>query len=256
MAMSDKSKKFEAASDLELMQLFTDLTNLSGQKFSSEEDVNICYMNFIPLFKNSFGKYTLEEIRLAYQYAREGKFSNEKGEQFKMYRELNYASACDVMLEYEEFKKNKLGPFVQNQTLFLAESSKESVSIIDAIEEFLIESWAITSRNEVDKVRGSFLYDYFKDLGLINLSKEEKTEIWELALEMVKSEKEIEKSNTADYNLYKQLESALKKISENSTDVVIYSKRIAFGYQIRNWQMEGLVIENIKKHLIEHETKI
>ena len=181
------------ATDLELMQLFTDLTNLSGQKFSSEEDVNICYMNFIPLFKNSFGKYTLEEIRLAYQYAREGKFTNEKGEQFKLYRELNYASACDVMLEYEEFKKDKLGSFIQNQTLFLAENPNEPVNQIDAIGEFLSESWKITNRNEIDTLRGAFLYDYFKDLGLINLSKEEKTEIWKLALEMVKAEKEAEK---------------------------------------------------------------
>jgi len=249
--MSDQQTKLAQASDNQLLELHSILSVYAGQKYVSSEDAELNYISFIPYFIKSFGNYNIAEVKLAYELAREGKLLDEKDATFKLFRELNYASACDVMLSYEDYKKDKLGSFIQNQTLFLAESPKEKISVIDAVIEFFTESWAITNRNEVDKVRGPFLYDYFKDLGLINLSKEEKTEIWELALEMVKAEKEAEKAITADYNLYKQLESALKKISENSTEVVICSKRIAFGYQIRNWQMEGLDIEDIKKQIYE-----
>jgi len=249
----DNNIKLKSANDEQLEILDNRLLSITGQQFENEEQVILNYSKYMPLLVDCFGNYTIEEIKLAYKLAKSGKLTNHKNEQFILYRELNFASASDVLLAYEEYKKDKLGAFIQNQTLFLTGKPNEPVNQVDTVIEFLTESWNITERNEVDKLRGAFLYDYFKDLGLICLTDEEKSEIWSLAFEMVKSEKEIEKSITADYNLYRQIESALSKLSEKDTEVIIYSKRIAFGYQIRNWQMYGFEINHIKQLLIENE---
>lgn len=253
--MSDQNKKLSVANDRELMQLFTELINYSGQKFSSEDEANICYVNFIPLFKNSFGKYSLNEIKLAYQYAREGKFTNERGEQFRLFRELNYASACDVMIEYEEFKKKELGEFVKNQKLFeqvKPETKEEEKNRIerDGLRQFLRESWELCEQGKLNESTGVFLYDNLRMRGLITLSTEEKRDIQENALQMVHTWAEMEKAAAQDKVSYKVFDRILESLSGQTDEVVLASKKIALQCQIQNWIMEGLSIEEVEQMIL------
>jgi hypothetical protein len=254
LASTDNNIKLKDATDEELEILDNMLLIITGQQFKTTDEVILNYTKYMPLLVEVHGNYAIEEIKLAYKLAKKGSLTNEKNEQFKLYRELNFASACDVMLAYDEYKKRQLGNFIQNQNLFLSSESKPKnpFNEINAISEFLKESWEITDENEIDKLRGSFLYDYFKEVGLIDLSFEEKKEIQELAYAMFKSEKELEKTITADYNLFKQIENSLKKITPDDSEIVILSKKIAFGYQIRNWQIEGLDIQDIIDKLKQH----
>ena len=245
------------ATDTELEVLDNVLLSITGQQFRTNEEVIMNYMKYMPLLVECYGNYTIKEIELAFKLARKGDLMNEKNERLKLYRELNFASACDVLLAYEEYKKDKLGSFIQNQTLYL-QPTNETPKIdaqIKAVIEFLTVSWEITSKNEFDTLRGAFLYDYFKDLGLVDLSDEEKEEIWNLAFEIIENQKKEEMSLTTDYSLFKQLEKELSKISKKDSEVVIMSKRIAFGYQIRNWQMQDYTIDNIQKMVEEKLAK-
>jgi hypothetical protein len=253
--MSDKSKKFEQANDLELMQLFTDLVNLSGQKFVSEEDANITYTSFIPLFRSSFGRYSVDEIRLAYQYAREGRFTKESGEQFRLYRELNYSSACDVMLEYEEYKKKEIGEFVQNQKLFeqpTQETPEEQKKRIerDGLRQFLRESWELCENSKLNETTGILLYDSLKQRGLIDLSKEEKIDIQETAKRLVQEQAEYERKESLDTTMCRYWDKLIKTLSGETNEVVLMSKKIALQYQIQNWIMEGNTVEQIEQLIV------
>lgn len=207
----------------------------------------------MPLLVDVFGQYTIDEVIMAYKLAKAGKLSNHKSEQFVLYRELNFASASEVILAFEEYKKEHLGTFIQNQTLFKKEEP-ETLSENDArkaLYEFFKESWVIASYGDIDRLRGVTVYDYLKDLGIISLSDEEKKEIQETAVEVFKNDKEREKAESSDMMKIRSINHLLKNVNPWDSEVISYSKRIALSYQIRNWILEGKVIDDFEKIILK-----
>ena len=248
--MSDQQTKLSQASDSQLLELHSVLSVYAGQKYVSSEDAELNYISFIPYFIKSFGNYNIAEVKLAYELAREGKLLDEKESTFKLFRELNYASACDVMLAYEEYKKEKIGDFVKNQTLYSAKQMKEpQIDPKVLLCEFLEESWRLANIDSFDRLRGVTVYDFLKDLGIINLSLEEKREINKIAMQVFSDEKEKEKKMTDDISKVRSINHLLSNLDPFDSAVVRYSKQIALSHQIRNWQMEGITMEEIKNKI-------
>jgi len=228
------------------------LLTITGQQFENEEQVSFNYSKYMPLLIDVFGEVTIDEVMLAYKLAKSGKLTNHKEERFILYRELNFASASDVLLAFEEYKKEQIGHFVQNQTLFEDESNRQ-VSENDtknAIIEFLRESWSYAEQNKLDDLRGALIYDYLKENNLIELSNEEKQEIQELAIELVKNKKLTEQQESVDLMFIRSITHFLDRINGKTDEVVVYSKKIALSHQIRNWIIEEKTITDIAKFLL------
>ena len=157
-----------------------------------------------------------------------------------------------IQTAFEEYKKEQIGAYVQNQTLFKKEEP-ETLSENDArkaLYEFFKESWVIASYGDIDRLRGVTVYDYLKDLGIISLSDEEKKEIQETAVETYKNDKEREKSESSDMMKIRSINHLLKNVNPWDSEVISYSKRIALSYQIRNWILEGKVIDDFEKIIL------
>lgn len=227
-------------------RLFNDLIILSGMKTESRDEViELCEITYKFMLK-SHPNTTIEEIREAYTVGKQGKLET------KIFRELNYAAICDVLLEYEEYKKEQIGTFVQNQTLFKKEEPKQ-LSENDAragLYEFFKESWRIASIGDIDRITGVVVYDYLKDLGLISLTDEEKKEIQETAVETIKNEKEREKQESDDIMKIRSINHFLKNVHLWDSEVISQSKKLALSHQIRNWILEGKNIEEFEKEIL------
>lgn len=223
--------------------LFNELVVLSGAKFTSSEEVanvrDLCHKYLL----DTHPFVTLEEIKEAYIVRNQGKYGKE------IYKELSYVSICDVLLDYEEYKKEQIGAYVQNQTLFKKEEP-EPLSENDArkaLYEFFKESWTIASYGDIDRLRGVVVYDYLKALGLISLTDEEKKEIQEIAVETIKNEKEREKQESNDIMKIRSINHFLKNIHSWDSEVICQSKRLALSHQIRNWILESKTVEEFER---------
>jgi hypothetical protein len=115
LATSDKRQRLKSATDAQLQELDNILLSITGAQFDSKDAVIMNYLKYIPLLVDVFGQYTIDEIIIAYKLAKSGKLSNHKNEQLFLYRELNFASASDVLLAFDEYKKQELGKYIQNQ---------------------------------------------------------------------------------------------------------------------------------------------
>lgn len=227
--------------------LFNELIVLSGAKFQNLDEAKgvreICYKYLL----DSHPFVTLEEIKEAYVVRNQGKYAKE------IYKELSYVSICDVLLDYEEYKKEQIGAYIQNQTLFKKEEP-EPLSENDArkaLYEFFKESWRIASIGDIDRLRGVTVYDYLKDLGIISLTDEEKKEIQETAVETYKNDKEREKAESSDTMKIRSINHLLKNVHPWDSEVISYSKRIALSYQIRNWILKGKVIDDFEELILK-----
>jgi len=114
---------------------------------------------------------------------------------------------------------------------FLAEKAKLEEKPVPSLEEqfYLARSNAIKALE--DRAFGRFVdapgvvvYDFLKDLGMINFSKEERWGFWEEAKEAVKNEM-VEKKIKADNNTVKvKIQQYIDTISDSKNDALVVSK--------------------------------
>ena len=93
------------------------------------------------------------------------------------------------------------------------------------------------------------VYDYFKSEGIICLSDEEKIYIQETAIDFVKNKKEQLQKESVDIIFIRSISHFLNNITGKTEDVIVYSKKIALSYQIRNWILEDKTINDISQIL-------
>jgi len=226
--------------------LFNELIVLSGAKFQNLDEAKsvreICYKYLL----DSHPFVTLDEIKEAYIVRNQGKYGKE------IYKELSYVSICDLLLDYEEYKKEQIGSFIQNQTLYLNEEVKPSeIDPKILLCDFLEESWRLANIDSFDRLRGVTVYDFLKELGFINLSIEEKREINKIAMVVFSDDKEKEKKMTDDISKVRSINHLLSNLDPFDSSVVRYSKQIALSHQIRNWQTIGKTFDEIKKEILK-----
>jgi hypothetical protein len=253
LAMADNNVRLKDANHKELSYLNANLLVYTGQKFDTQEDATENYMAFMKFFIQSFGNHTIEEVKLAFKLAKEGKLNDDKGNVFKLYRELNYASACDVILAYEEYKKEQIGEFVKNQTLFLGEEQKQLENSPKlGLCELLEESWRFATIGSFDTLRGVVVYDFLNDLGLINLTREEKIEIQETAMSVFKVDKLKEKEKSTDMMEIRSINHLISNLTSKDPSVIRYCKQIALSHQIKSWIIEGKTFEQVKQEILNN----
>lgn len=212
------------------------------------------YLKYIPLLVDVFGQYTIDEIIIAYKLAKSGKLSNHKNEQLFLYRELNFASASDVLLAFDEYKKQELGKYIQNQKLFEEEEKmiddQEKYNIVQqGLRNLLADAWAISQNNKLSETTGVFLYDSLKSIGLINLTRLEKTSIQAEAEKTIKDVIILECYAALDKTTYNHFNNLLISLSGESPEVLIMSKKIALKNQIQKWIREGFTLNDIQSKI-------
>lgn len=235
--------------------LDNNLIALTGVQFENEQQVDMNYTKYMPLLIDVFGDRTIDEVVLAFKLARAGKLTNHKDEQFVLYRELNFASASDVLLAYDEYKKQELGQYIQNQKLFEQENTDTEVErkrVIerDGLRQFLRESWVLCEQNKLNETTGVLLYDSLRARGLIDLSKEEKIEIQETAKQSVQEIAEYERKEALDTTMYRYWDKLIKTLSGETNEVVLMSKKIALQFQIQKWIMDGTTVKQIEQLIV------
>ena len=243
-----------SANDAQLQELDNILLAITGAQFDSNEAVIMNYVKYMTLLKDVFGQYTIDEIIIAYKLAKAGKLSNHKNEQFILYRELNFASASDVLLAFDEYKKQQLGKFIQNQKLFEKEEKmideQEKYNIVqNGLRQLLADAWALSQNNKLSQTTGVFLYDSLKSIGLLDLTRLEKTSIQKEALKIVKDMAELERYAALDKTSYNHFKNFINSLSGEDEEVVIMSKKIALKTQIQKWIREGLTLNDIQSQI-------
>lgn len=243
----------KSANDSQLQELDNILLAITGAQFDSNEAVIMNYVKYMTLLKDVFGQYTIDEIIIAYKLAKAGKLCNHKNEQFILYRELNFASASDVLLAFDEYKKQQLGKFIQNQQLFeeeekmIDEQEKQNIER-DGLRNILADSWTLSQQNKLSDV-GFFLYDNLKSRSLIDLSNAEKTSIQKEAFKRVKYFAKLERYAALDKITYNRYNNFINSLSAEVEEVVIMSKKIALRTQIQKWIKEGFSLQDIQSKI-------
>lgn len=270
--MSDNNVSLKDASHKQLAELNAILLVYTGQKFETQEDATENYIAYMPFLKRSYGNYKVEEIKLAFQLAREGKLLNEDGKTFKLFRELNYASACDVMIAYENYKKDKIGLFVRNQSLYVPEENLQLPQINEKLGmvDILKHTWELFNEDKYNAVTGAFLYDYLKSINLIDLSDSEKINVQMAAgieyqnVLIAKKQSAVRKERTTigeEIDLLSKylFENEEEKIDEQKTEeikkkpgFVRCCKYIAVYVQIEKWAFESISCEEINTLILEN----
>lgn len=254
LATSDKRQRLKSATDQQLQELDNILLSITGAQFDSDDAVIMNYLKYIPLLQDVFGEYTIDEIIIAYKLAKSGKLSNHKNEQFILYRELNFASASDVLLAFAEYKKQQLGKFIQNQQLFEEEEKmiddQEKYNIVQhGLRQLLADAWELSKNNKLSETTGVFLYDSLKSIGLLDLTRLEKTSIQKEALKTVEDTATIERYAALDKTSYNHFNNFINSLSPECPEVVIMSKKIALKVQIQKWIREGFALNDIQSKI-------
>jgi len=243
----------KSANDAQLQELDNILLAITGAQFDSNDAVIMNYLKYIPLLVDVFGEYTIDEIIIAYKLAKAGKLCNHKNEQFVLYRELNFASASDVLLAFAEYKKQELGKWIQNQQLFeeeenmIDEQEKQNIER-DGLRNILADSWTLSQQNKLSDA-GFFLYDNLKSRSLIDLSNAEKTSIQKEAFKRVKYFAKLERYAALDKITYNRYNNFINSLSAEVEEVVIMSKKIALRTQIHKWIKEGFSLQDIQSQI-------
>lgn len=243
-----------SATDEQLQELDNILLSITGAQFDSNDAVIMNYLKYIPLLVDVFGQYTIDEIIIAYKLAKSGKLSNHKNEQLILYRELNFASASDVLLAFAEYKKQELGKWIQNQKLFEEEEKmiydQERYNIVQqGLRNLLSDAWAISQNNKLSETTGVFLYDSLKNIQLLDLTREEKYSIQKEALETVIALAKLERYAALDKITYNSYNNFINSLSGEVDEVVIMSKKIALKTQIQKWIREGFTLNDIQSQI-------
>lgn len=244
----------KSANDDQLQELDNILLSITGAQFDSNDAVIMNYLKYIPLLVDVFGHYTIDEIIIAYKLAKSGKLSNHKNEQFILYRELNFASASDVLLAFAEYKKQELGKWIQNQKLFEEEEKmiddQEKYNIVQqGLRNLLADAWAISQNGKLSETTGVFLYDSLKNIQLLDLTREEKYSIQKEALETVIALAELERYAALDKITYNSYNNFINSLSGEVEEVVIMSKKIALKTQIQKWMLAGFTLNDIQSKI-------
>jgi len=254
LATSDKKQRLKSATDKQLQELDNILLSITGAQFDSNDAVIMNYLKYIPLLVDVFGQYTIDEIIFAYKLAKSGKLSNHKNEQLFLYRELNFASASDVLLAFAEYKKQELGKWIQNQKIFEEEEKmiddQEKYNIVQqGLRNLLADAWAISQNNKLSETTGVFLYDSLKNIQLLDLTREEKYSIQKEALKTVIALAELERYAALDKITYNSYNNFIKSLSGEVEEVVIMSKKIALKTQIQKWMLAGFTLNDIQSQI-------
>lgn len=238
---SSISCKLSEAPEKIKKELFNRLIVYSGQKTESMEDLKELYLITMGMLEVTHGDFTLEEIEKAFVMAKKGSL------QMKLFRELSYAQLCDVLIEYDRYKKETLGKYIKNQTLFLSNKKvftrqEEIAAIID----FLIDAWDLSKRNLLSEINGSLLYEQLIRIGLINFSDEEKKEILEESLEITKNRLENRKLTVGKADRA-GIDRVLKDLETKYTpELIIVCKKVGLRRFLQDCQLNDVTLENLK----------
>lgn len=226
--------------------MFNRLIVYSGQKTESIEDLEELYLVTMGVLETTHGEYTLEEIEKAFVMAKKGNL------QMKLFRELTYPQLCDVLIEYDRYKKETLGKYIKNQTLFLSNTKRFTrQEEIIAINGFLTDAWELSKQNLLFEISGPLLYDQLFRIGLINFSDEEKKEILEDSLVITKNRLENQKI-TGGKSDRVYIDRVLKDLETKYTpELIIVCKKVGLRRFLQDCELNEITLENLKTKINE-----
>lgn len=241
----------EASKD-ELADLVNYITGISGKKYDNRESAITEAEDFVIMLIRNHPKVFLKEIKGAYFLADKKRLPDEDGVPIKLYQQLSYRATSDLIHAFDVYFKESFKKELQNGTFWYDEQLEVKK---ETDQKELYESFKRSLQVALDMVKdgrefslpGSdiFIYDTLKDLGVINLSQEEKEFEINTAYNDLKAKWNAEKVSGASIGRRMELGVMIESLMPEDIRVLNQAKRNFLGKQLKIWVEFGSTIEEI-----------
>lgn len=201
--IKDYPEELRNSNTLTLLKWLLNILGVNG-----EEKIEH-HQTLFSLINESYGRFTYQEIKLAFEYYLQGKYS-ENGKPILVTQQLNGVVFGKVMSHFEKIKKsNEMDAYNQRKKDQLQQNTELSQQEKDEI----VKNGVINCYSEwlkTKKIEAGYLwiYDHLDELGLLNFTPHEKWQRVHDAKEYLENKVKGE----ADKSKRNQIKEALKNI--------------------------------------------
>lgn len=207
---------------------------------------------FVIMLIKNYPNIFLLEIKGAYFLADKKRLPDENGVPIKLYQQLSYRATSDLIHSFDVYFKEAFKKELQNGTFWYDEEAekKKEISEKEKYESFkrsLQVALDMVAEGREFSLPGSdiFIYDTLKDLGVINLSQEEKEAEINMAYNDLKSKWNAERVTGASIGRRMELGKMIEELMPEDIRVLNQAKRNFLGRQLKIWVEFGSTIEEI-----------
>ncbi len=207
---------------------------------------------FVIMLAKNYPNIFLLEIKGAYFLADKKRLTDENGVPIKLYQQLSYRATSDLIHAFDVYFKESFRQELQNGTFWYDEEANKKKEID---QKQMYESFKRSLQIALDMVAegrefslpGSdiFIYDTLKDLGVINLSQEEKEFEINTAYNDLKAKWNAERVSGASIGRRMELGVMIESLIPEDIRVLNQAKRNFLGKQLKIWVEFGSTIEEI-----------
>lgn len=244
----EQGVKLRNAEPSDIENLLTYLFTLVDMKAPTDEAGKVNHLKQVivlhDLLKTSFKNDTIEEIKEAFKMALSGQLDVE------LYQKIDSISLGRVMRLYRKHKANKLVQYrreqisMQKEQVEVSEEKKKEIRrefleicLYKPYESLLKGVWNFTEANL------SHLYTIFKELNLIEITSEEKSEYKEMAKEILTNRLNAP-TNSSDRIIFKI---KLKALNEGGNGWQHIAKGLVVKEYLQGWALNNDDIKKIVK---------
>lgn len=236
MLVLEQGRKLRESNDNDLGELSAYMTAYcarNGIKAQGGEEESVWLITeVLSAVERNFPYNTIEEVIKAFEMYEGRKLGS-------FYPIFNVGHVMGIIENFLEYKRIELEAEARSQKLYQEPEKQpptpeEEISIFLGI---LKRCWEYAERESYDDLSGAFVFDKFKEIKVVNLSKEQIEEVRNLASESIMQDA-IQKS-TREF---------VKKVINQSSDVdsafKFRCRCIATTVQIKNWIKEGKTFDD------------
>jgi hypothetical protein len=227
------------------------ITSISGKKYDNRNiAISEAEEFFIMLFKNH-PKVFLKEIKGAYFLADKKRLPDEDGVPIKLYPQLSYRATSDLIHSFDLYFRESFKKELHNGTFWLTKTVEkkqiDDKEIYESFKRSLQKALDMVADSKEFSLPGSdiFIYDTLRDLGIINLSQEEKETEINLAYTELKSRWNAERVSGASIGRSMELGKMIEELLPEDVRVKNQAKRNFLGRQLKIWVEFGSTVEEI-----------
>ncbi len=228
------------------------ITTISGKKY---DDRNLAISEaeeFAVMLAKNYPNIYLLEVKGSYYLADKKRLPDENGVPLKLYQQLSYRATSDLIHAFDTYFKEMFKKELHNGTFWHDPELDKKKEFDD---KDLYESFKRSLQFALDMVKdgkefnlpGSdiFIYDTLKDLGVINLSQEEKEYEINFAYNELKGKWNAERVSGATIGRRMELGKMIEDLMPKDIRVLNQAKRNFLAKQLKIWVEFGSTIEDI-----------
>lgn len=233
--------------------LFNKLAKYTGVKYNSQEEREIAAADLIEMLLKGFPEKFVNEIVGAYYLADQKKlFDPSTGEVMMVFRILDYRQCSDFIHKFDEYFKKSFEQELKSQRFFYdrelnVKKEIDQKKMYESFKRSLQIALDMVAEGREFSLPGSdiFIYDTLKDLGVINLSQEEKEFEINTAYNDLKVKWNAERVTGASIGRRMELGKMIEDLMPEDIRVLNQAKRNFLAKQLKIWVEFGSTVEEI-----------